>query len=290
MLKIINWLRGMRNYLQRVEQKIDLIRLSLGNIERRQIRSGHYEEIEFKVSSQWGEDGIIQWLVDNLNISQKKFIEFGVQDYTESNTRYLLMHNNWAGLIIDGSKENIEYVMHDDIYWRYNLKAVHKFITAENINDIFVQNGIVGEIGLLSVDIDGNDYWVWKAIKVVQPDIVICEYNHRFGADKAVTVPYDANFVRAEKHYSCIYYGASIKALTKLAETKGYSLVAGNKSGNNVFFVKNELLNDTVKKREVNDIFAVGQFRESRNVDNELSFLDAEAEQRILWSLPLEEV
>lgn len=137
--------------------------------------------------------------------------------------------------MIDGDEKNISYIKNDDISWRYNLKAECNFITAENINHLFLKNGIQGRIGILSIDIDGNDYWVWQAIECVEPDIVICEYNHRFGKGKAVTVPYDPAFYRTQKHYSNLYYGTSIKALTLLANRKGYALVDGNSAGNNVF-------------------------------------------------------
>ncbi|MFM6025585.1 MAG: hypothetical protein ACKPER_22095, partial [Dolichospermum sp.] len=119
---------------------------------------------EFRAFSQWGEAGIIQFLIRNVHISRKIFVEFGVQNYTESNTRFLLINNNWSGLVIDGGLEEITYIKNDPIYWQYNLKAINSFITKDNINQILSDNGIQGEIGLLSVDIDGNDYWVWQAI------------------------------------------------------------------------------------------------------------------------------
>jgi hypothetical protein len=184
----------------------------LGRLEHRQLQLISNKDIqshEFKVSSQNGEDGIIQFLVDNVHIENPIFIEFGIQDYTESNTRFLLTNNNWSGLVIDGDQDNIDYVIKDRIYWQYNLKAVEAFITKDNVNDLFRKNGLQGEIGLLSIDIDGNDYWVWQAIDSVNPAIVVAEYNHRFGPEKAVTVPYDEKFFRTEAHYSNVYFGAS---------------------------------------------------------------------------------
>ncbi|MPL68882.1 hypothetical protein SDC9_14615 [bioreactor metagenome] len=284
--KINKFLKRFNN----IEKKLDLIQGALGRIEERQIKDEDIANAEYKVFSQWGEDGIIQYLVNNLKISKKVFIEFGVENYTESNTRFLLVNNNWSGLVIDGSEKNINYIKQDEIYWRYNLKAECSFITAENINDIFKKNGIQGNIGILSIDIDGNDYWVWNSINSVNPAIITCEYNHRFGKEKAVTVPYDARFVRKEKHYSCIYYGASIKALVLLGQKKGYSLVAGNSNGNNIFFVRNDLLNDRVKPKTVDDVFVHAQFRESRNEDGSLAFLNLEKEKKILEKLELVDV
>lgn len=277
-----------------IRNEIDFLKLALGRIENRQVIVNELKfggvKAEFQCFSQWGEDGIIQYLVRNLDISREIFIEFGTQNYRESNTRFLLMNNNWAGLIIDGSKENMEYVRNDDIYWKYNLKAVDRFITAENINDIFKENGIIGNIGLLSIDIDGNDYWVWKAINCVEPDIVICEYNSRYGKEKAVTIPYDPGYTRYKGHYSGIYYGASIKALTKLANSKGYALVAGNSNGVNLFFVKKSLLNDMVTEKSVDEVYVRNQYQDSRDENGNLNRLSFEAEQQIIWNLPLVKV
>ena len=263
---------------------------SVGRIENRQIdgfAKNSISENEFRAFSQWGEDGIIQYLIRNINISRKIFIEFGVQNYTESNTRFLLINNNWSGLVIDGGSDYITYIKNDPIYWQYNLKAVNSFITRDNINQIFLDNGIQGEIGLLSVDIDGNDYWVWEAINSVNPAIVVSEYNFRFGATRAVTVPYDAGFVRTKAHHSNIYYGASLKALCILANKKGYSFVGCNSTGNNAFFVRNDLKIDSLKELTSEEGYVTAQFRESRDEFGNLLYLSLEEEQKLLNSLPL---
>ena len=138
-------------------------------------------DAEFKVFSQWGDDGIIQYLVNQLDIPVKNFIEFGVEDYTEANTRFLLLNNNWSGLVMDCSEENVAYIKNDDIYWKHDLTAICAFVTAENINKTISEAGFTGEIGLLHIDVDGNDYWIWKAIDIVSPIIAIIEYNSLFG-------------------------------------------------------------------------------------------------------------
>ena len=285
-MKILLGMKRLIKKINGIRDDLEFIKVSLGRIEYRQTEHlMNPDKAEFKVFSQWGEDGIIQWLIHNLNIESRTFIEFGVQNYTESNTRFLLMNDNWSGLVIDGSAENIGFIKRDNIYWRYNLKAECAFITAENINELISKNGLIGEIGILSVDIDGNDYWVWKAIDVVNPAIVICEYNYRFGKDKAVTIPYDPSFVREKAHYSNIYYGPSIQALVQLGNEKGYSLVAGNRNGNNVFFVRNDLLNEKVSTQKVDKVYTVGHFRESRNSNGELTYLSVEEEKELLAKL-----
>ena len=283
----------MKNKLQKlvafpgaVLNKLSNIQEALGRIENKMNAQQNISlhDSEFKVYSQWGEDGVIQYLIKNIHIENKTFIEFGVENYKESNTRFLLINNNWSGLVIDGDPKNIEVIKNDGIYWRYNLKAEASFITAENIDDIFAKNGIKGEIGILSVDIDGNDYWVWDSIRSVNPAIVICEYNSLFGSSKKVTTPYKPDFVRFKEHYSFIYYGASISAFTELASSKGYSLVYGNSNGNNVFFVRNDLLGD-LKVMTPEEAYVKANFRDSRNKEEKLDFLSFEDRVKMIEDL-----
>ena len=278
---------------QQLKLTLNKLQEAIGRVENRQLdnfRDKSIADSEFRAFSQWGEDGIIQFLIRNVPINRKIFVEFGVQNYTESNTRFLLINNNWSGLVIDGGSEEIAYIKNDPIYWQYNLKAVNSFITKDNINQILSNNGIQGEIGLLSVDIDGNDYWVWQAIDCINPAIVVSEYNFRFGANKAVTVPYDASFVRSKAHYSNIYYGASLKALCILADRKGYALVGCNSAGNNAFFVRKDLKPDAINEITVEEGYVRGQFRESRDEKGNLLYLSLEEEQKLLNTLPLVEI
>ena len=106
-------------------------------------------------------------------------------------------------------------------------------------------------MGILSIDLDGNDYYVLEAIEFFNPRILICEYNAVFGPSRKISVLYDAGFVRREKHFSCLYFGGSLGAITHAAMKKGYSLVGTNTAGNNAFFVRNDLLNDKVTVLDV---------------------------------------
>lgn len=262
-------------------KEIQANRFLLGQIRVQQIKElcnnvSSIQEAEFQVFSQFGDDGIIQYLIQQIPISQQVFIEFGVERYTESNTRFLLMNNNWSGLVIDGDEKNIHFIQQDEIYWRYDLTAICSFITAENINQLFVSNGFVGEIGLLSIDIDGNDYWVWKQIASVSPVLVIVEYNSVFGL-LPVTIPYQADFVRTNAHFSNLYWGTSLGALYHLAEEKGYYFVGTNSAGNNAYFIRKDKLKlDAVPNLTPLTLergFIESKFRESRNRQNELTFL-----------------
>jgi len=242
--------------------------------------------VGYKITSQFDEDGIIQYLLSNIDLEKKIFIEFGVENYTESNTRYLMEKDNWAGLIIDQDYQNIEQIKNYDIYWKHNLQAICAFINRENINDLFINAGIKGDIGILSIDIDGIDYWVWEAIKIVSPRIVICEYNSIFGCVASVTVPYDPNFNRKQKHYSLLYAGASLSALAELGKQKGYALVASNTAGNNAFFVRKDCMNNFTEKT-VKQVYVKAQFRESRSIEGRLTYIPIEEGIKIIGELPV---
>ena len=199
-------------------------------------------EVEFQVFSQFGDDGIIQWLVHKLEIQERTFIEFGVQDYTESNTRFLLVKDKWSGIVIDGNAVDVDYISKDPVSTLFDLRPINAFITAENVNELIAGADMVGRIGLLSIDIDGMDYWIWNAVECVDPAIVIVEYNSGFGPQRAITVPYKPDFDRAVAHHSRLYWGASIVAFQDLANAKGYGFIGCNANGNNAYFVRNEYM------------------------------------------------
>lgn len=244
-------------------------------------------DAEFQVYSQWGEDGILQHLLRHVEIPRRIFVEFGVESYREANTRWLLVEHGWGGLVIDGSEENVAEIKRDPIYWKHPLKALCSFVTRENIDDLIRGEGVSGEIGLLSVDIDGVDYWVWEAITVVDPAIVVVEYNSLFGPDRAVTVPYRGDFVRQEAHPSCSYYGASIRALESLGRRKGYALVGSNSAGNNAFFVRRDLLRPPLREIPAAEAYVKRGFREARGDDGKLAFPTFQEEAALVAGLPL---
>ena len=244
------------------------------------------DEVAFQVFSQWGEDGIIQYIISQIEIPNKIFIEFGVEKYTESNTRFLLLNNYWKGMVIDGDKKNIRFIKSDFIYWKYDITAYHNFISAENINVLLTNFTNCTDIGLLSIDIDGNDYWVWKAIDSIQPRIVICEYNASFGNTHKVTIPYFTDFSQTKAHYSNLYYGASLGALCYLAEKKGYDFIGTASEGVNAFFVRKDLSGPFIKYNSTNGFHAATN-RASKDKNGKLNFLSNEEGFRVIENMPL---
>jgi hypothetical protein len=239
------------------------------------------------VFSQWGEDGIIQYLTNAISIKNKTFIEFGVESFLEANCRFLMMKDNWSGFVIDGSTENIRKLRESYFYWKYDINAVDAFITRENINDLLLKSGFDEDVGILSIDIDGNDYHVLEAISTFKPRILICEYNAVFGATRKITVPYDPAFNRTDKHFSNLYWGASLSAFTYLANKRGYSLVGTNSSGGNAFYVRNDLLNERIDVRTVEDVYFPSKIRESRDVQGNLTFLSGPDKLKLIQGLPV---
>lgn len=231
-----------------------------------------WDEFGFRVFSQSNEDGLIQYLIRKVDIPNKTFIEFGVSDYAECNTRFLLLNNNWSGFVMDGSKENIENLRASSFYWKHDIKAVTAFITKENINELLSQSGFDYEVGILSIDIDGNDYWIWETIDCISPRIIICEYNPIYGKDISVSVPYDKDFYRTDKHYSNLYWGGSLGAYADLAKKKNYKLVCVNQMGHNAFFVRNDV-GKQLPEVSVRDAYRKMTYRESRDMNGKLTYL-----------------
>ncbi len=229
-------------------------------------------DVEFQVYSQFGEDGIIEWLVTKLDLQNKTFVEFGVENYLEANTRFLLLNRNWTGLVLDGNSKNMEYLRSSSTYWRNDIQAQAAFITVENIRELIERNGFFGPLGILSIDLDGNDYWILKELDGLRPDILILECNPVFGDQHAVTVPYDPKFKRFRSHDSGLLFGASIAALRELAESRGYEFLGTCSNGLNAFFVRADLgpkLAGKLRRR----IAWPAIHRDSRTPDGELSFV-----------------
>ncbi len=188
----------------------------------------------FRLDSQNDEDGITFGLFERIGETNRRFVELG-SGLSGGNSAFLASELGWTGLMVDGDPERMPQVAR-----RFpRVTAVAAWISAENVNGLIEDNGLAGEIDLLSIDLDGNDYWIWKAIDVCSPRIVIVEYNSIFGPDRAVTIPYDPTFDRRQHRF--VYYGASLAALARLAAEKGYRLVTTTPSGINAYFLRNDV-------------------------------------------------
>lgn len=268
------------------EQKLLTAKLMVDHVTTK----GHIKslaDVEFRVFSQWGDDGIIQWLINNVDIRHKTFVEFGVQNYRESNTRFLMMNNNWSGLIMDGSENFISDIRRSEYYYKYDLEAINAFVDSDNVNELIASRGFEREVGLLHIDIDGNDYWIWDSINVIDPVIVIMEYNALFGCERAISIPYDKIFDRISAHYSGLYFGASLPAFDYLAKSRGYAFIGCNSAGNNAYYVKRDRLNSVVREAGLDDGFVKSRFRQARDEQGQLVCVSGRQDDNVIKGMPV---
>lgn len=209
----------------------------------------------FRVFSQFEEDGLLLFIFSVIGMDNKIFVEIGSDDGVNSNSANLFFNFGWYGLFIDGNPKSIKRgINFFDKYphsWFYKPTFINAKVYKENVNDLIKNAGFQGEIGLLSIDIDGFDYWVWDALEIVQPKVVIIETHNEFGLEDIV-VPYDKDYFYPGKHP--IYHGASPIAMTNLAKKKGYRLVGANELGFNFIFIKNGLADNEIPEVTVESL------------------------------------
>jgi hypothetical protein len=238
LLQINNW----GNYLSTTGRQIELLQYWENELAKpRYANPKRLLRYGYKVYSQTDEDGIIQEIFNRIGVTSKTFIEFGVETGIECNTVKLLI-DGWRGLWLDGSGPKVAAVNKHfaSFIKKEQLKVKEGLVSMENINDLFNESGMKGEIDILSIDIDYNDYWVWKAINAVNPRVVVIEYNATLRPPMSLVVPYEP--MRAWDGSN--FFGASLEALVGLGRTKGYRIVACNFSGTNAFFVRDDLCGD----------------------------------------------
>lgn len=255
-LPLFKRLSELRQTLDVAMRRIDMLERGLRQVSQYVLqdhyqhpRTTHTRSIinshELKVFSQNGEDGILLYIFAQIGSTDRRFIEFGVEDGRECNSANLSLNFGWSGLLIDADRHDVASARD---YYRERLGTtepvhiVEALVTPATVNDLFQRSGFSGEMDLLSIDIDGNDYWVWQAVEIVRPRVVVVEYNASLGAERSVTVAYEEQFSRFARHPTGFYHGASLAALTRLADAKGYALVGCDSNGVNAFFVRRDIL------------------------------------------------
>jgi len=204
-----------------------------------------FRDVGFRVHSQHEEDGILLFIFSLIGTSSMRCVEICAGDGRECNTANLIINHRWIGLLSDGNKKNTEKAKK---FYAVNLDTQHwpptiirEWITKSNVNRIIQENGFSGEIDLLSLDVDGVDYWLWEEISCISPRVVVLEFNHLWGPDASVTVPYQDDFVAEFTQYGSDYAGASLQAFIKLSRKKGYRLVGTNAIATNAFFIRDDI-------------------------------------------------
>lgn len=198
----------------------------------------HLWDAEVSVFSQWGEDGILDYLCDLMDISKPRVVEFGAGSFNECNSRFLAENRSASVLAVDARSDLKTSVMQRDIRWRTTVIPRVEWITPETAPEAmkFAKDAF-GGVDIVSLDIDGNDYWVAESLLLEGVQIIVVEYNPLFGHKMAVSIPRADYFDRTAAHYSWLYYGASIMAFIQLFTRKGFTFAGTNRVGNNAFFI-----------------------------------------------------
>ena len=245
---------------------------------------------EKKVYSQNGEDEILEYIFSKVGTTNKFSVEFGVGNGFECNTIYLLEKKGWKGLMMDygadqefnwnkivkkawfdrnlGIKNNIKryvnfskkIVNRKKRLMNFKLDIKSEKVTAENIENLFRKYNVPEIFDLLSIDIDYNDYWIWNAIENYEPRVVVIEFNSSIPPSESRVVPYNPD----ARWDGTNYFGASLLALKKLGDKKGYKLLGCDNNGVNAFFCKNYLVSKFDVKN-INELYRSPQYGEKRD-------------------------
>lgn len=223
--------------------QVDL-RLRYQDLMRRGVQLPAFADVEFQCYSQNGEDGILLYIFSLIGTPTRKVVEICAGNGVECNAANLVVNHGWQGLLFDGDEANVTHARGFYSAARRTFVSpptvVQSWITAENINDLVAGHGFSGAIDLLSIDLDGNDYWILKALSGVQPAVILVEFSGLCGPERAVTMSYEPDYKLdfSRQPYRC---GASLAAFAKLLKPRGYRLVGLQSLGFNAFFVREGL-------------------------------------------------
>lgn len=213
----------------------------------------------FRCYSQFEEDGIILYLLSCIGKKTHKVVEMCCGIGSECMAANLIINHGYKGYLFDGDAKNVDRAK-DFFKGQKDCLLVepsieHAWITRSNVNDLLEKIGVKGEIDLLSIDVDGIDYYLWEAIDVISPRICVFEIHNMIPSDSALTIPYSDDFFAMDKGpIEREFRSVSLLAMQKLSGKKGYTMVGSHKHGFNVFFVRNDLLNNLLPTPTIAEI------------------------------------
>jgi hypothetical protein len=201
----------------------------------------------FRVYSQCEEDGLLLYIFAAIGFQTKRVVEMCAGDGRECMATNLIINHQFDGLLFDGNERLVtagqKFFAHHKDTFQHPPSFQKAWITAENVNDLLIHNGFKGDIDLLSLDMDGVDYWIWKALEVVRPRVCLFETNSIIPSELSLTVPYSDDFDSSwQKPQPQQYYrGVSLRAMSELSKSKGYRLIGAHRYGFNVFFLRDDV-------------------------------------------------
>jgi hypothetical protein len=241
-----------------------LLRLEYQRLRKLGLPLPEFSDVEFRCFSQNGEDGILLYLFALAGTTNRKVVEICSGNGIECNAANLVVNHGWQALLVDGDPRQVAagkkfYERHPNT--RFSPPSfVSSWVTAENVNNLIAGHGFTGEVDLLSIDVDGVDYWIWRAIDCIQPRIVVLEFNALLGPEQRLTIPYDAAF-RADLRKPPHRVGASLAAFTALGREKGYRLVGLQSLGFNAFFLRSGIAEDVFVERSPRECYETERLR-----------------------------
>ena len=191
----------------------------------------------FRLHSQNSEDGITQAIFKEIGTKTRTAIEIGCGQ-NGGNSGFLVSELGWRGLLVDADPVKLAKLCTTVSPSRAVI--VQQRMTRDNVDGLIEEHGFAGEVDFMSIDLDGIDYWLWECLSAASPRVLVMEYNSALGSERAVTIPYSDDFVRAGREKTH-YYGASLSALVKLGKAKGYRLVCVEPRGVNAFFLRDDV-------------------------------------------------
>jgi hypothetical protein len=216
-------------------------------------------DTEFRCYSQNGEDGILLYLFSQIGFSSRRVVELCAAHGMECNAANLLIHHGFEGLLFDGGVRNVDlgrkFYAHNRNTFTHPPAFVQAWITRDNVNGLIAEHGFRGDVDLLSLDVDGNDYWILEAIDVISPRVIVLEFNYELGPTASYTIAYDPAFV-VDFSDPPLICSASLAAFTKLLATRDYRLVGVHSLGFNAFFVRNDVATDALHEQTPESCFA----------------------------------
>jgi hypothetical protein len=199
-------------------------------------------DAEYKIFSQWGEDGILDYICDVIELRKPKFLEIGVGDFSESNSRFMAYRRGASITAVDKDKSLLQSRAVNELQWRVHIQTICEEVTVGNAHEIQVQAAkFMGGIDILSLDIDSIDYWILKRLELDNIKVIVVEYNPCFGFKKRVTVPLESYKSRFHEGDSGAYYGASLSAFIYILTRQGFAFLGTNSECTNAFFVESSL-------------------------------------------------
>lgn len=253
---------------------------------------GDIRQTEVRVFSQNGEDGVLDYIFEQCKLIKPSILEIGVGDFTECNSKFSNFFRGSGVYLVDSDKRL------NQVYEKYRSRGINSrlffetvWIDKSNARGVFERaKAKLGKLDVLSIDIDGNDFWVLKEIPLNDFEVVVVEYNPSLSESLPVTVVYDPNFDRTKKHFSWKYYGATLEAFQYFLVEQGFCFIGATSQGTNAFFVKSkyaEVFSQVIK--DINEYKNVDS-REARDQQGVLSFVDIYTERENLRGLPLVDV